>query len=89
MSELHQEKAKYLHNMAVQGSYSNSREFYLARIRFALNEHNFTQREQLLGMVNSAVLSDRALAVSEVMFILNKVEEAHKKSMEANFNEGW
>lgn len=89
MDTLHQEKKAFLTRMAVAGSYSNSKEFYLGRIRFILEHHDFAQREQLLGMVLQAAMSDRALSVSELMFIINKVEEAHKKSMEDNYNEGW
>ena len=89
MDTLHQEKKAFLQRMAVAGSYSNRKEFYLGRIRFILDHHDFAQREQLLGMVLQAAMSDRALSVSELMFIINKVEEAHKKSMEENYNEGW
>ena len=89
MENLHEEKKAFLTRMAVAGSYSNSKEFYLGRIRFILDHHDFAQREQLLGMVLQAAMSDRALSVSELMFIINKVEEAHKKSMEDNYNEGW
>lgn len=89
MDTLHQEKKEFLHRMAVSGSYSNSKEFYLGRIRFIMEHHDFAQREQLLGMVLQAAMSDRALSVSELMYIINKVEEAHKKSMEDNYNEGW
>ena len=89
MDTLHQEKKAFLTRMAVAGSYSNSKEFYLGRIRFILDHHDFAQREQLLGMVLQAAMSDRALSVSELMFIINSVEEAHKKSMEDNYNAGW
>ena len=89
MSTLHEEKKAFLTRMAVAGSYSNSKEFYLGRIRFIMDHHSFEQREQLLGMVLQAAMSDRALSVSELMFIINKVEEAHKQSMEDNYNEGW
>ena len=89
MENLHEEKKVFLTRMAVSGSYSNSKEFYLGRIRFILDHHDFAQREQLLGMVLQAAMSDRALSVSELMFIINRVEEAHKKSMEDNYNEGW
>lgn len=89
MENLHAEKKAFLQKMAMAGSYSNSKEFYLGRIRFILDHHNFAQREQLLGMVLQAAMSDRALSVSELMFIINSVEEAHKKSMEDNYNEGW
>ena len=86
---LHEEKKAFLQRMAVSGSYSNGKEFYLGRIRFILDHHDFAQREQLLGMVLQSAMSDRALSVSELMFILNKIEEAHQKSMEANYNEQW
>ena len=89
MDQLHAEKKAFLQRMATSGSYSNSKDFYLGRIRFILEQHNFEQREQLLGMVLQAAMSDRALSVSELMFIINSVEEAHKKSMEENYNAGW
>ena len=67
----------------------NSKDFYLGRIRFILEQHDFQQREQLLGMVLSAAMADRALTVSDMLFILSNVEEAHQKSLEANYNEMW
>lgn len=89
MDTLHEEKKAFLQKMAVAGSYSNSKEFYLGRIRFILDHHEFEQREQMLGMVLQAAMSDRSLSVSELMFIINRIEEAHKKSMEDNYNAGW
>ena len=89
MDKLHAEKKAFLQRMATSGSYSNSKDFYLGRIRFILEQHNFEQREQLLGMVLQSAMSDRALTVSELMFIINKVEEAHQKSLEVNYNEQW
>lgn len=89
MDTLHQEKKAFLARMATAGSYSNSKDFYLGRLRFILEHHDFQQREQLLGMVLQAAMSDRSLSVSELMYIINKVEEAHQKSMEDNYNEGW
>ena len=67
----------------------NSKEFYLGRIRFILDQHDFQQRDQLLGMVLSAAMADRALTVSDMLFILSQVEEAHQKSLEVNYNEMW
>ena len=67
----------------------NTKDFYLGRIRFILDQHDFAQREQLLGMVLSAAMADRALTVSDMLFILSQVEEAHQKSMEVNYNEMW
>ena len=67
----------------------NSKDFYLGRIRFILEQHDFQQREQLLGMVLSAAMADRALTVSDMLFILSQVEEAHQKSLEVNYNEMW
>ena len=67
----------------------NSKDFYRGRIRFILDQHDFAQREQLLGMVLSAAMADRALTVSDMLFILSQVEEAHQKSMEVNYNEMW
>ena len=67
----------------------NSKDFYLGRIRFILDQHDFQQREQLLGMVLSAAMADRSLTVSDMLFILSQVEEAHQKSLEVNYNEMW
>ena len=67
----------------------NSKDFYLGRIRFILDRHDFAQREQLLGMVLSAAMADRSLTVSEMLYVLSQVEEAHQKSLEVNYNEGW
>ena len=66
-----------------------TKDFYLGRIRFIMDQHDFQQREQLLGMVLSAAMADRALTVSDMLFILSQVEEAHQKSLEVNYNEGW
>ena len=89
MDQLHAEKKAFLQRMAVTGSYSNSKEFYLARIRFIMEQHSFENREMMLGMVLQAAMSDKALSVSELMFIINRVEESHQKSLEANYNEQW
>ena len=89
MDTLHAEKKAFLQRMATVGSYSNSKDFYLGQIRFIMEQHSFEQREQLLGMVLQSAMSDRALTVSELMYIINKVEEAHQKSMEVNYNEQW
>ena len=89
MDQLHSEKKAFLQRMATMNSYTNSREFYMARIRFIMSQHDFAQREQMLGMVLSAAMSDRALSVSELMSIVTRIEEAHKESMEANYNNGW
>lgn len=89
MDQLHAEKRAFLQRMATIGSYSNSKEFYLGRIRFIMEQHSFQQREQLLGMVLQSAMSDKALAVSELMYVVNKVEEAHQKSLEINYNETW
>ena len=43
----------------------------------------------MLGMVLQAAMSDKGLSVSDLLFVLNEVETAHQKSMEANFNETW
>lgn len=67
----------------------NSKDFYIGRIRFIMDQHDFAQREQMLGMVLSAAMADRALTVSEMLYVLSQVEEAHQKSLEVNYNEGW
>ena len=78
-----------MHKMYSQPAQVSSRLFYDGRIRFIMEQHSFEQREQLLGMVLQSAMSDRALSVSELMFIINKVEEDHQKSLEANYNEQW
>ena len=65
----------------------NSKDFYLGRIRFIMDNHTFRQREQLLGMVLSAAMSDRALSVSDLLYVVNQVELAHQKTLEENYNE--
>lgn len=63
--------------------------FYEGRIQFILEQHDFAQREQLLGMVLSAAMSDRNLSLSDLLSVISQLEEAHNKSLEANFNDGW
>lgn len=65
----------------------NSKDFYLGRIRFIMDNHTFRQREQLLGMVLSAAMADRSLAVSDLLYVVNQVELAHQKTLEENWNE--
>ena len=89
MNTLHEEKKAFLQRMATVGSYTNSKDFYLGRIRFIMEHHNFVQREQMLGMVLQSAMGDKALSVSELMVIMNKVEESHLKSLEVNYNEQW
>lgn len=67
----------------------NSKDFYQGRIRFALEEHSFQEREQLLGMILSAAMGDRSLSVSDLLSVVNQVELAHQKSLEVNYNENW
>lgn len=67
----------------------NSREFYEGRIRFIMDQHTFEQREQLLGCVVSAAICDRSLTVSDQLAVLARVEAAHQKSLEVNYNEMW
>ena len=67
----------------------NTCAFYEGRIRFALEEHSFQEREQLLGMILSAAMGDRSLSVSDLLSVVNQVELAHQKSLEVNYNEGW
>ena len=89
MSNLHQESkqffSSYYNNH--QPAPSGSRSFYDGRIRFILSQHDFGQREQLLGMVLSAAMGDRALSVSDMLYVVSQVEEAHKRSMEMNYND--
>ena len=68
---------------------SNRKAFYEGRIRFAMEYHNFAQREQLLGCILSAAMGDRSITVSDMLAISSQVEAAHQKSMEDNYNEGW
>ena len=65
------------------------KEFYQGRIRFILEQHSFEQREQLLGCVLSAAMGDRSLSVSDLLSVISQVEDAHKKSLEVNYNEMW
>ena len=70
-------------------SCTESLPWYLGRIRFILDNHSFSQREQLLGMVLSSAMGDRTLTASELLRVMSEVEGAHRLSMEANYNEGW
>lgn len=83
MSNLHQESKQFFLPIIRH----ISRSFYDGRIRFILAQHDFGQREQLLGMVLSAAMGDRALSVSDMLYVVSQVEEAHKRSMEMNYNE--
>ena len=67
----------------------NSKDFYIGRIRFILDQHDFAQREQLLGMVISSAMGDRSLSVSDLLAVISQVEVAHQKSLEVNYNESW
>lgn len=65
------------------------KEFYEGRIRFILEQHSFPEREQMLGMVVSAAMSDKTLSVSDLLSVISQVELAHQKSLEVNYNEQW
>lgn len=67
----------------------NSKDFYESRIRFAMEQHNFSQREQLLGMVLGAAMGDRSITVSDMLSLSSQVEAAHQKSLEENYREMW
>lgn len=67
----------------------NGKGFYDGRIDFILNNHDFSTREQMLGMLLNAAMSDRSLSVSDLLSVISQIEEAHNKSLEANFNDGW
>ena len=69
-------------------SYEGVHEYYLDRIRFAM-EHNFQNREELLSMISRVAFVDSFLTTEEYRDIINKVQEAHKKSMEMNRNDVW
>ena len=89
MSNLHQESKQFFSTYynSHQPVPAGSRSFYDGRIRFILAQHDFGQREQLLGMVLSAAMGDRALSVSDMLYVVSQVEEAHKRSMEMNYND--
>ena len=67
----------------------NNKGFYEGRIYFILATHDFATREQMLGMVLNAAMSDRSLSISDLLSVIGQLEEAHKKSLEANYNDGW
>ena len=67
----------------------NGKGSYDGRIDFILNNHDFSTREQMLGMLLNAAMSDRNLSVSDLLSVISQIEEAHNKSLEANFNDGW
>ena len=68
---------------------NNSKAFYEGRIRFAMEQHTFVQREQLLGMVLCAAMGDRSITVSDMLSLSSQVEAAHQKSLEENYRETW
>ena len=41
MDTLHAQKKAFLHKMEVNNGYSNSKQFYLGRIRFIMDRHSF------------------------------------------------
>ena len=88
-NQLHEQKKEFMHKIYGQPAQVSSRLFYDGRIRFILEQHHFTQREQMLGMLLNAAMGDRGLTVSDLLYVISQVEEAHKKSMEINFNEEW
>ena len=67
----------------------NNKDFYESRIRFAMEQHTFAQREQLLGMVLGAAMGDRSITVSDMLSLSSQVEAAHQKSLEENYRETW
>ena len=67
----------------------SSKEFYEGRIRFALEHHSFSQREQMFSMILSAAMEDRTISVSDMLGIYAQAEAAHQKSMEVNYRETW
>lgn len=89
MSNLHQDSKQFFSSYYANytPAPSGSRSFYDGRIRFILAQHDFYQREHLLGMVLSAAMGDRALSVSDMLYVVSQVEEAHKRSMEMNYND--
>ena len=86
-NQLHEQKKEFMHKMYNQPAQVSSRLFYDGRIRFILDQHYFTQREQMLGMLLNAAMGDRGLTVSDLLYVISQVEEAHKKSMEMNYND--
>ena len=86
-NQLHEQKKEFMHKMYNQPAQVSNRLFYDGRIRFILDQHYFTQREQMLGMLLNAAMGDRGLTVSDLLYVISKVEEAHKKSMEMNYND--
>lgn len=67
----------------------SSKEFYEGRIRFALEQHSFSQREQMFSMILCAAMDDRTITVSDMLGIHAQVKAAHQKSMEVNYRETW
>ena len=63
-------------------------DWYLDRIRFAMT-HNFQQREELLCMIGRVAFIDSFLTEQEYNDILVKLNKAHTKSLEMNYNETW
>ena len=62
--------------------------YYIDRIRFAMR-HDFANREELLRMISRVAFMDSYLTGREYTSILEALNNAHIKSMEMNYNEGW
>lgn len=86
-NEVHEERKKVMGSLYGKSCQVSNKTFYDFRIKFILERHNFVLREEMLGMVLSAAMGDRNLSVSDMLYVISKVEEAHQKSMEMNYNE--
>lgn len=64
----------------------NSAEFYRGRIAHALTL-SFRSCEEMLAMVQRAVVFDLHVLITEVPVLLQEIELAHIKNLEDTYNE--
>lgn len=72
----------------MEKSYEGVHSFYVDRINRAMSG-NFQQRMDWLAMIGRVAMMDSFLTMDEYTDILNRLNKAHQKAMEDNYNAGW
>lgn len=72
----------------MEKSYEGVHAFYVDRINRAMTG-NFAQRMEWLALISRVAFHDSFLTHDEYLDILNRVNNAHIKAMEDNYNAGW
>lgn len=72
----------------MEKSYDGVHSFYIDRINRAMTG-NFQQRMDWLAMIGRVAMMDSFLTMDEYTDILNRLNKAHQKVMEDNYNAGW